>query len=239
MQDDQLSAPKKALDNFWYHYKWPTLVVVFVAIFLIIAIGQMVDRTDYDAHMMYAGAAYLDRPTVEALIESVNMISGAKTAVNDNPADANGDGVFSLDFNKLVYVSQEKSEEYIKQGLYYNAVENSNVKRQFDTLIVVGEYVILLLDPSLYEETVSLDIYAPWEETIGYRPDGAYDDYGIQLSELPLYATGGFCKLPGDTVLCCRAKSYISNFNKNIQEDSLYQAERALFKQLITYAGEG
>ena len=38
----------KWLDNYWYHYKWPTIIISFFAIVLIVVIAQMVNRPKYD-----------------------------------------------------------------------------------------------------------------------------------------------------------------------------------------------
>ncbi|MBR5314827.1 MAG: hypothetical protein IKU45_05400, partial [Clostridia bacterium] len=45
----------KWLDNFWYHYKWHVIIGLFVIVFLVVAIGQMIDKDKVDAYVMYAG----------------------------------------------------------------------------------------------------------------------------------------------------------------------------------------
>ena len=39
----------KWLDNYWYHYKWHTIAVVFVIIVAIVCTVQLINRTVYDA----------------------------------------------------------------------------------------------------------------------------------------------------------------------------------------------
>ena len=46
----------KWLDNFWYHYKWHTIAVIFVLAVAIVCTVQLVNRSDYDAVIAYAGS---------------------------------------------------------------------------------------------------------------------------------------------------------------------------------------
>lgn len=230
-----LSSPKKEIENFWYHYKWHTLIIVFFAVFLVIAIAQMTGRTAYDAHVLYTGPAYLDKETVTDIVSSITKASEEAAPANDNPADYSEDGVLTLDFNKLVYVPTELAETYQDNDIYFNGLSNTGTRGEFDNLIMIGEYVILFIDQSLYDETVGTGAFLTWEEALGYTPDGAYDSCGIMLSALPISSENGLRQLPDNTILCCRGKSYVNNFNKKVQNEALYNAQLALFRQIVEY----
>ncbi len=232
------AAPTKALENFWYHYKWHTIIIAFFAVFLLISIAQMSSKDTYDAHILYTGPTYLDGETIGDILETVKEASAAAGGTAENPADASGDGVLSCDFNKIVYVPTELAVEYQENGLYFNGLNNQQARGEFDNLIMIGEYVILLIEKSLYDSTVGADAFVPLEEALGYVPEGAYDRCGILLSALPIGAENGFRQLPDDTVLCCRAKSYVNNFNKGVQDEALYAAQRELFRQIVEYVPE-
>lgn len=237
-QDEALSAPKQAIENFWYHYKWPTIIIAFFAAFLIIAAAQMASKEEYDAHILYAGPTYLDGETVQDILDTITEASEAATPVNDNPADYSGDGVLSLDFNKIVYVPEALAEEYVDSDIYFNGSTNRNARGEFDNLIMIGEYVILMIDKSLYDTTVGTGAFLTWEESLGYTPDGAYDACGILLSDLPIGDENGLRQLPDDTVLCFRGKSIVNQFNKKVQNEEMYAAQLELFRQIVTYIPE-
>ena len=73
MQEEKIrqQAPERAFENFWYHYKWPTLIIAFFALFFLIAIAQMSSKPKYDAHLLYAGPTYLDGEVVAEILQSV------------------------------------------------------------------------------------------------------------------------------------------------------------------------
>ena len=239
MQDQAPQAPERAFDNFWYHYKWPTLIIAFFAVFFLIAIAQMGTKNAYDAHLLYAGPAYLDGEVVADILTSVDKAADQAYDITDNPADHDDDGMINCDFNKIVYVPTMTAEEYKENDIYFNGVENLNARGQFDNLIMIGEYVVLLIDKSLYDETVATGAFCRLSDILDTVPENAYDECGILLADLPICVENGFRQLPDDTVLCCRTKSYVNNFNKKVQEEALYDARVALFRQIVSYQRKG
>ncbi len=226
------------LDNFWFHYKWHTLIIGFFVIFFIITGVQTATKDTWDVHVLYTGPAYLDRDVCEAMISSMSEASYAvaeEQGASPNPADYSGDGRLTVDLNKYVYVPQKTAEDYKEQDIYFNGEHNVQALGDFHNAIVIGEYVILLIEESLYRETAASGVFAAWEETLGYTPEGALDAYGILLEDIDLGSMNGFNQLPKGTVLCCRGKSYINRFNKKVQNEKMYASEVALFGQLVTY----
>ncbi|MBP3919368.1 MAG: hypothetical protein J6I50_09410 [Clostridia bacterium] len=236
--EEQLSKPSSALENFWYHYKWHTLIIGFFVVFFIIAIAQMTGKPSYDAHILYTGPAYLDGETISDILSVMEEASHAAAPVNDNPADYTKDQKLNLDFNKIIYVSEALAKQYQEDGVYFNALTNQSSRGQFDNFIMVGEYVILLIDQSLYQETVDTGAFCSLEDVLGYVPENAYDTCGFFIGDLPIGNANGFRQLPRDTIICCRAKSYVNNFNKKVQNEDQYAAQLALFRQLVAYQPE-
>ena len=233
--DTGTAAPEKALENFWYHYKWPTLIIAFFVLFFLIAFAQMGAKPKYDAHLLYVGPTYLDGEVVADILASVDRAADQAYDITENPADYSGDGMLNCDFNKIVYVPTMTAEEYKENDIYFNGVENLNARGQFDNLIMIGEYVVLMIEQSLYDETVTTGAFCKLSDLLGYVPENAYDECGILLADLPICAENGFRQLPDNTVVCCRGKSYVNNFNKNVQEDALYDAQVELFRQIVSY----
>lgn len=228
-------ASNKAIENFWYHYKWQTLIVVFFVVFFLIAFAQMGAKTEYDAHILYTGPSYLDGEVVADILSSVEKAAVQSAAIAENPADHSGDGILSCDFNKLVYVSTQTALEYKENDIYFNGATNLDARGQFDNLIMIGEYVILFLDQSLYDSTVDTGAFCKLADILDTVPENAYDECGIFLADLPIGTENGFRQLPDDTVVCCRGKSYINDVYKNVQEDGIYEAQVELFRQIVSY----
>lgn len=239
MQDQAPQAPERAFENFWYHYKWPTLIIAFFAVFFLIAIAQMGTKNAYDAHLLYAGPTYLDGEVVADILTSVDKAADQAYDITENPADHDDDGTINCDFNKIVYVPTMTAEEYKENDIYFNGVENLNARGQFDNLIMIGEYVVLMIDKSLYDETVATGAFCRLSDILDTVPENAYDECGILLADLPICVENGFRQLPDDTVLCCRTKSYVNNFNKKVQEEALYDAQVELFRQIVSYQRKG
>ncbi|MCQ2431492.1 MAG: hypothetical protein MJ175_02685 [Clostridia bacterium] len=233
-------AADRAFENYWYHYKWHTIAGAAIVIFLIICIAQLAGRSTWDAHILYTGPMLLDRESCEAITESAQKASEAVNGGSTgNPADYSGDGLITLDFNHYVYVPTSLAQEYKDNDIYFNGQDNLNERGNFTNAIMIGEYVILMIDRSLYEETVDSGAFLKWEDSLGYVPENAIDDYGILLADLPISVMNGFRNLPEDTVLCCRGRSYVNQINKKVQNEEQYQAQVALFRQLVTYERNG
>lgn len=233
----QSESPKKAIENFWYHYKWLTVFAVFVVVFLIICISQMTGRSTIDAHLLYTGPKLLDRETCESIVASVMEASEVMGGSGEggNPADYDGDGSLTVDLGKYVYVPESLAMQYKENDLYFNGVDNLSARGDFSNAVMIGEYVIMFLDRSLYEETVGTGAFLEWKDSLGYTPEYAIDAYGIPLADLAIGNMNGFRELPDDTILCCRGKSYVNRINKRVQNEKMYQAELELFRQLVTY----
>lgn len=41
--------------NYWYYYKWRTLIIGFFVICAIVMVPQVITKVDYDIHILYAG----------------------------------------------------------------------------------------------------------------------------------------------------------------------------------------
>ena len=95
----------KWFDNYWYHYKWHTIVGAFVAVFLVIVIGQMASKEKVDVYIMYAGP----KSFTPAVIHEI------EDAFEDIMPDLNGDGKKIVQFTDIMYLTDKKIEEYKAQ----------------------------------------------------------------------------------------------------------------------------
>ena len=70
------SAFRLRLENFWYHYKWHTIVSLFFAFTLIFCLVQCVKREEPDLLLVAAGdVAFTDTNARDAFVSAFNTVS--------------------------------------------------------------------------------------------------------------------------------------------------------------------
>ena len=103
----------KWLDNYWYHYKWPTVIILFFAVIVIACTVQMAKKTDPDINAVYIGPLVLTDSAVSAMEDILEQKAG----------DLNGDGKVEVQLTKIVILSDEQLEELKQEA----AEENDQV----------------------------------------------------------------------------------------------------------------
>ena len=107
---------KKKLENFWYHYKIQTLIILAFAVIITVCIVQMAGRTDYDLYAMYAGPGNINisedggKTVYSSMCDAIKQVSGERD--------------LEISIQCFTYVPKDLAEEYVKKDLYYNAYEN-------------------------------------------------------------------------------------------------------------------
>ena len=225
-------------ENFWYHYKGVTIAVLFLAAVIGIGVNQMLNKTVPDIYIMYAGPHYY---------ENTSGIMGAFKATM--PKDYNGDGEKIVNILQTVNYTEEQlemlKEEANKQAeaagedAHFDANINKGFYAQeyekFTNEILIGESVICILDPSLYEEICGDDLLLTLEEALGYTPKSAYDDYAIKFKELNFakkYKV--FDALPDDSLLCIRRVTAMSSL-KGKKAKERHEDHVDYFKAMVEY----
>ena len=105
----------KWLDNYWYHYKIPTIIVSFIVIVLLICTLQMCSTDDnQDITVLYSGPFLMTGSEHAEVCNVLNYIM---------PADFNGDG---RKYTELI-TYQVASEQQLKD-MAAETDENGNPK---------------------------------------------------------------------------------------------------------------
>ena len=225
---------KQKLENYWYHYKWHTIVALFLIFAITISVLQFCSKTEYDAYLMYAGP-------YDATVSETRDIVSSLESVSD---DYNGDGEINIGFLNLFMMTSKQIEERnaVGDGYTVNTKLVSDNTGVFHQEIQTGEVVIFLLDPSwfdfLYSETENKnflmkisDITEETNENFRY-----YNECGIYLNSTPLSSLPGLCNLPENTILCIRTNGSLSSiFHKKAAEKN-HSIHVAFFRKLLEYA---
>lgn len=217
------------LDNYWYHYKWHTIIGAFAVIVLAIMISQFATQEEYDLTLLYAGPYEFGSEEIDGVMAAAGTVL---------PSDVNGDGERTTELVMLGIMSAEQMTAYKEE--HPNAVINtyliSQELQKFDNLTLAGEYSVMLLDPYLYARIREADGFMPLSEVFGELPECAADEYSVRLCDTGMGAAFEvFGGLPEDTLVCLRRKSTLTAFMSQKSAESRYEAYTEFFKAIVNY----
>ncbi len=220
------------VENFWYHYKWATIITAFFAIVILICTLQMCGNEKEDVNILYAGPIQLSTDEIEA-------VSDVMASVMPEDFDGNGKKEAVLVdyhiYSKEQIESIEAHTDSAGVAGYVDRSYNSTNYDNFYNYIQTGDVSVCLLDPSLYEDIKNKDRLMKLSDILGYLPEGALGEYGIALGNMELYeAYGAMRKLPEDTVVCILRPLVVGKSSK----EKLYAREKEMFAAIAEYSSD-
>ena len=244
MEDNKGTAPvsKKSLsawlDNFWYHYKWQTIIAVFAIFIITVCMMQTCSKESYDTYVLYAGQQEINRKGKEGDIttEYESFLSSLSRVT----IDRDGNGAKNTSLKDLFLLTSSQLEEAEKlEDKEINYILLNNNRDIFSTTLTYSNYFICFLSRELYEENKTIDGVPIFENLEGYMAGAKngilYDSSALLLSSTEFYSLPGICLLPEDTVVCVRAVSPLaSQFNKDKSEEH-HNAAVEMFKNIINW----
>ena len=237
--DIKIRSPfMKKLENFFYHYKWHTIIGVFVVFALSFCILQTCKKTTYDAYIMYAGGKNL-RTVEEGETESTFVI--LYRTMGFYVGDYDGDGERNASLSDIYLPSPVEIEKLEDEGnVPYSLLQDND--ELFRNNLLSGNYYVCLLSEHLLNEWTK-DDSNPFVPIASYLPDGAVisdgegegyrlaSDYGVYLSSTPVKDDPGFKYLPEDTVICLRKYSKASSPGR--KGKIIYENSEKLLRALL------
>lgn len=224
----------KWVENYWYHYKWVTVITLFFVLVLGIGIFQMCAKEEDDIDILYTGPAILSADQKQEL-------AAAFAAVMAD--DFNDDGEKTVKISDITVLSDEQLEEKQAEAaaesdwVYYDYQNRENAISNVTALITTGETVICLMDDYMYQKYKAQDAFLPLEDAIGSLPEYAIDEYSVHLADTPFGQYFSACTaLPADTVLCIRRASVLSAGSAKKAAEAHYQDCLETFKSLFTFS---
>lgn len=195
------SAFLKWLDNYWYHYKVPTVLTVIGLIVLLVCILQTCSVSgSYDMSVLYAGRAVMTQN------EELSVSNALAAAL---PSDYNGDGKKNVELTAYGVMSEEQLRDLAAEThedgsrVYVDRAFYSKEYESYTSMMTTGEYSVCLLDPWLYEKMASAGRLKKLTDVFTQLPDGAVGEYGVSLGSTALYKYYEVLQvLPEDTVIC-------------------------------------
>lgn len=214
------STFKEKWKNFWYHYKWPTVIGMLVAAIAITSIVQAVTKTRAD----YAVCLVTQQ---ELSTVAINRLEAAFEAVG---TDRNQDGEVVVKL-QVLNVSSEAGAQYAaanRQAVTAHIVARDVLLFAFDP-----EYYTTILEP-IMDEGVSF--FVPLDlKMSGISEDGTYWNWKESplLKEATMQAIEAWPAVPEDLYFGVRNIS--SNSKKDTQER---EAHIALLQAFIAAHAE-
>ena len=212
----------KWLDNFWYHYKWHTIIVTFLVVVITVCTVQSFKTTKYDMKVLYAGSKQLEGQEIKDIEEIFTGLAPKK----------NEDESLALALNGYYILSEEQIKEGNKN---YDANRNSNDYSNLQSYLQTGDASIMLLERWIYDGIPKESLCKLSEIYSENLPDGAIDGYGVKLGDTEIYkAYPALQKLPEDTIVCLQIPLYHEKkLKKSTQR--LYEIEKSTFKAFLDY----
>lgn len=195
------STPKEKIQNFWYHYKWHSVVALVLIAAILVCSLQFCQREEYDAYILYAGSKNIGRTAKDGdVAEIATVISSLKRVTSD--FDKNGE--ISVNFTNYFFLGAGEAAglDDVNEALLQN--DKSSLSSVFE----YSEYYLVFISEAVYEEYnqvgdnelfIDLSSYKSTYQGIEY-----YADNAIYLSSIGASSLPGLSTLPKDTLVCIR-----------------------------------
>ncbi len=194
---------KEKSENFWYHYKWHTIVVVFFLIVAIMIISSVISKEEPDVLLYYGGPAYFSDDAIGSVENAFEQVMRE---------DANNDGKKLTQLIVTTVLSGDQVATKVmdarEEGDIVFMGDLGAANNEYNQEILYGQGIICLLDKAHYEE--SKERMQRFDALVDkdMLPDKIFTDgKGVYLKDT---AFGKYFEvfdgLPDDTVLCIKIK---------------------------------
>ena len=221
-------------ENYWYHYKYHTLLTLLALITCIVGFSQCSVSEEYDMYVSYAGPKNLYSDDIE---------NGERALESVLDTDFSGDGKVNVSFNRFFYMSPDEVREAKENDPAFSVLDQSVALDSFKREFEAGDTVIWLVSPALYEEYSKKDMWVSmlevvdadaWRSLTARIPEDSYDQYSVKLCETR-FGQVFFSELPEDTLLCMRRKANFAAVMGEEEAFVLYERGVQLMKNIFAY----
>ncbi len=219
------------LDNFWYHYKWHTLISLFLVFTLTVCIFQMCDRTKYDTYILYSGNHTFERTGKNGDFPEYDK---SITTLEGFTLDYDKSGEVNISFRTLYTPTDDELRENGKDSAYALAYSD---RQDLDLILKSSDYYICFFSASVFNEFSEVGLFCDLTPLVKNPADYEFYDSGntgILLSSLPFSSLAGFNNLPADTVVCMRKKPAINHLNEK-ETTKIYTRSEEILSKILAY----
>ncbi len=206
---------KKWLENYWYHYKWATIISAFFITVAVICIVQIASKKDYNIYIRYVGDSVITGTQYDDMTGALEKI-------------VSGDKKDSVNFAQVAYISDDDNP-------YKN--EKNAVARETLSSMLVQPYYIYIMDLTAYNDYKDSGVFVPlssiFEEDI---TDISYDEYALYLSKTEFLKNApGMEWVEEDTVIVIKIVPYDSVFTgkKSKRELASFDIHKEFLRTMV------
>jgi hypothetical protein len=208
------ATPKEKLQNFWYHYKWHSIVAAVVIVALLVCTLQFCGKTKYDSYILYAGSKNIGRTASDGDVAEISTVISSLKRISK---DFDGDGTVNVNFTNYYYLSAEEAE-----GQEINDALLASDTKALSSVLEHSDYYLLFISEAVYEKYHKVgngELFIDVNDYIYLNTDAVYyAPNAIRLSSLDAYKLPGLAVLPEDTLICIRYPSSIGGKSKDHQK---------------------
>jgi hypothetical protein len=159
-------------------------------------------------------------------------------------SDYNGDGEKGIMFSSLTCMTEteiqwkyQQAKENGISNFYIDESANADELKRFEVNLMVGEHIIMFLDPALYKEAAAACELVPVAEIFDEVPDCAIDEYAISIADTDFYNFfDGVQTIPDDTLIVVRRVSTMTAYRKSKDADALQQYNNDMVRDLVSFS---
>lgn len=216
-------------ENYWYHYKWHTIIALFLIVTFTVCFWSMAEKEEADITVLYAGREQISANEADA-------IGRVLSAVMPRDFDGNGKKYTRMVEYQILSEEQIKKEEAItdEKGFYndVNNQHNSEKYREYYAYITNGTSSICLVDFWLYKELSDKGRLLPLSVALGEEFGYEEGVNGVRLNELDIYDEyPALHVIPGDTVVCFLRKTVVN-------KEENYNNETEMLRAIVGYTSD-
>lgn len=209
------------LDNYWYHYKWPTIFVAIALVCVIVIVGQLTERKKYDYRFLYAGPISIsEKQTAE-----MSKVLASLAATSEKKSVAAAMNAYFL----------KTQGQMTQDDLYYAQMLQSN-REALQQQMLSGEILIFFMDSALFlEHEASGAGFLPVRDYYPDIPASALtegSERGLRLDATVLWEHECFRVLAPDTVVCLRTPVSMTSLLDHEKALAYHDRYEALFSRL-------
>ena len=201
---------KEWLENYWYHYKWHTIVAIFLVIVIVFTISSVVDKKSYSGNVMFVGKTFIPVTQLEDIKQAF------KKVIPD------GD---ELNYSQLHYDPEDPDD--------YQANE---MAKESLTSMVVQPYYIYVMSESVYKLYKDSGVFEKLENIFTSIPKSAIDEYAIRLRDTKFAQTNaGIDSLDEDMVILLKVVPYSISQRTMREENKMYEYHKQIFINIVEF----
>ncbi len=213
---------KEKLSNFWYHYKWTSLVVFMIAVAVSVFVIQLLGRTQYDTTVILGTYGRYVKSETNTGKDSSYYVSYSEEAL-DSVSNELKKYIPDINDNGAVDVGIFQAK-YLKEGIegdttgYQSALQSAVMARIAD-----GSDCIYILEKDILDTLSEKGVFADLNEAFGLSISEKV--YGIPVSDLDILQNEEFSD--------ARQNHYIAvRVYKEGTDKALYDAQLNAVKEI-------